>query len=407
MVLQWAPMESIQDYHTPPPNRPVSALPLQNLAAHLERVALKQRVEVAEAAAKESSALLGEETRRRELAEAGAAGLQQSHALMRDAYTALQREHEELARRFDAGQAELADRRLREEASAAEAAAAAANPLTDDVGSDVAELRSKLRSAETARGMALGRLERERIAHAPRHTPRERGVEQARSNRSAECYERSLAALLAQADTASNVLADCRERCEALEQELSGHRGRAAGRGKQVAGSFVLLQPLRTPAGYPLARTLAFLRKVVDETKMSFEAARVANVLFYQMHFGNQRGDFISEDRMISSDMVVNGVVKLGEQDNADVAARRRASPQFWGVMADGGRGFNLAALSLWDRSLDKAVTSPLACADLMHNGSAANSAATLNAAIKGAGLAPKMCCNGLSDGAPRVRRTR
>ena len=149
------------------------------------------------------------------------------------------------------------------------------------------------------------------------------------------------------------------------------------------------------------ARTLAFLRKVVDETKMSFEAARVANVLFYQMHFGNQRGDFISEDRMISSDMVVNGVVKLGEQDNADVAARRRASPQFWGVMADGGRGFNLAALSLWDRSLDKAVTSPLACADLMHNGSAANSAATLNAAIKGAGLAPKMCCNGLSDGAP------
>ena len=107
---------------------------------------------------------------------------------------------------------------------------------------------------------------------------------------------------------------------------------------------------------------------------------------------------------MVSQDMVANAVCKLGEADNLDIAARRRADPQPWGFCADGGRGYNLGVLSVWDHREDKPVVAPAACADLMHDGSAVNSANTLTAAFTREGLAPTLCCNGLSDGAPAAQ---
>ena len=63
-----------------------------------------------------------------------------------------------------------------------------------------------------------------------------------------------------------------------------------------------------------------------------------------------------------------------------------------------------MIAASVWDFSLAKPVIEPLACASLNADQSARNCAATVNAAVKAAGLCPALCVQGESDGATAAK---
>ena len=248
----------------------------------------------AEAVAADCRSCLAAEQKLRLAAEGALTQLQESHKNLVTAHAAaqaaaaaeLEKLHLELLTERRRLHTYSVEATAREERLAVQAATATAA---------LQELQGKLRSAETTRGIAQRDLERERTAHSPRRTPRAAGIEASREVRTIRKVERSQARVAWRLHITQQLLGTCQALCAKQEQELAGLRGRAAGRGKQLAGAFVVLQPLRTPSGHPLARTLAFLRRCVKEANVSFDAVVTLNVLIYQMHFGGF-GTFINDE---------------------------------------------------------------------------------------------------------------
>ena len=144
--------------------------------------------------------------------------------------------------------------------------------------------------------------------------------------------------------------------------------------------------------------TMEFLRRLVDETNMSFSAVPKAVALVWTMLFIEP----IPEDFLFSSFTASQAFLRLDHLDKADAIARFKADDPLWAFAADGGNKgtpINVMALSVWHRDEQQPRCEPLACSPLDGDQSARNSADTVIAAIAASGLQPDKCLQGMSDG--------
>lgn len=155
----------------------------------------------------------------------------------------------------------------------------------------------------------------------------------------------------------------------------------------------------RTTHGWLEPFTMEYLRRLVEETNMSFSSVPKAIALIWSMLFLEP----IPEDFLLSAYSAAQAFLRLEHLDAADAAARQRQADSHWGFAADGGNkgvALNLIAISAWDSLRCKPFMEPLACVPLDGDQSARNGADTVNAAIAASGLNPAKCQQGMSDGA-------
>ena len=144
----------------------------------------------------------------------------------------------------------------------------------------------------------------------------------------------------------------------------------------------------RTTRGWLEPFCMEYLRRLVDETNMSFTAVPKAIALIFSMLFVEP----IPEDFLLSSYSAAQAFLRLEHLDAADAAARQREADSYWGFACDGGNKgipLNLVAVSAWDAAIGKPFIEPLACVPLDGDQSARNGADTVNAAVAASGLNP------------------
>jgi hypothetical protein len=153
------------------------------------------------------------------------------------------------------------------------------------------------------------------------------------------------------------------------------------------------------------ARELEFIRRIIDECGMSFEAYAKANVLFMQKLLGEQLS---SNPRLAETFAVCNRAAEsafynLGIRDAEIAKEKGSLDPSPYAVGMDGGnkgRAMNIIALSVWSYDERKPLLRAIACSDLLGDQTAKNSAAVVQAALERDGRRPGLLAQAITDGA-------
>ena len=150
---------------------------------------------------------------------------------------------------------------------------------------------------------------------------------------------------------------------------------------------------------------MEMMRRLVEETNLSFGGAATAIVLVWGMLFK----DAIPEEFMISEKSFANAFLKMDVLDARAARLKNKDEDAPWAFAADGGNkgtAVNLIAASVWDYKLGtEPVAQPIACAMLHADQSSHNCAETVNHSLKAAGLQPGRCVQGMSDGATAAQK--
>ena len=276
---------------------------------------------------------------------------------------------------------------------------------------EVGDLESQLTSERVKRGLA----EKKAAQHAqPESNGRRDGggsSERSDKNMLLKTVE-LLRSHICDRDAALKEAQQARERAEQQRLHLDGElrdlrrqRGGDAEQSGPAPSSDVRIftardiRRKRTARGWLEPFTMEYLRRLVEETNMSFSAVPKAIALIWSMLILEP----IPEDFLLSAYSAAQAFLRLEHLDAADAAARQRQADSHWGFAADGGNkgiALNLIAISAWDSVRCVPFMEPLACVPLDGDQSARNGADTVNAAIAASGLNPAKCQQGMSDGA-------
>ena len=157
------------------------------------------------------------------------------------------------------------------------------------------------------------------------------------------------------------------------------------------------------------SRELEFMRRIVDECGISFEAYAKANVLFLQKLIGNQlhKDPRLNEAFTVCNRAAESAFVKLGLLDAEIAKEKGIADTSPYAVGMDGGnkgRAMNIIALSTWCQATSKPHLRPLACSDLSGDQTAKNSSSVVLTALEADGRHPGRLVQSITDGATAAK---
>jgi len=146
------------------------------------------------------------------------------------------------------------------------------------------------------------------------------------------------------------------------------------------------------------ARSLEFLRALVEETNMSLSGAATANALVMQLQTGQEP----APERLTCRESVTRSYKRLGALDRAAYAAANAKQAAWWAFSTDAGnkgRAIQMMAISVWCEATGMPMVQLLGACDLFGDQSAKNSAKVNLAAIRASGLHADRNIAGCSDG--------
>ena len=262
------------------------------------------------------------------------------------------------------------------------------------------------RAAKTSQGIALARA-----AQAEAQLEKQRGQQL-----SARQQQQREQARLEELEAARGAVSDLRGEVIQLRETTppKGRRAAAAraedafkegGATTLVGWQCALINPRIGSTMHFSPREQEFARRIVDECNLSFESYPKAHALFLQKFFG----DAVMEDPRVCEALLINNraaeeaYFALSMRDQETMKAEGMLDDSPVGVGADVGnkdKARDIIALSLWHAAKRKPYTKALACSDLHADQSAANAAATVEAALERDGRRPALTVHMLTDGA-------
>lgn len=215
--------------------------------------------------------------------------------------------------------------RRRSEAAAAETIAGLSFELRVALETQ-RQLESTVRSEQTKRGMEVAVVEAARLAvqQAAELGSKLRNLERREQQRIKEL------------EAARATVAEQRAELERLRVQLPAGRGvERQCRYYDTRSSWVSIRTTEERDDAPFnARTIEYLRRLVDEANISFEGAATANAIVLAMHHGAP-----AADRLICSKSFQNAFYRGGVLDNEREAAANRACPALWAFASDSQKG--------------------------------------------------------------------
>ena len=306
-----------------------------------------------------------------------------------------------------------AEQELKEERQAARAAAGLERRST-------AHADVQLRAAEAALAVAESTVRSEQAlrGHAVLRAETAEAMldKQAAIGTTLRLQERRDAGKAAELNAAREVTGELRARLQEVEAELPFELRQVTGRQAGTMDedttkeaplnlTITLISPRVNGTNNFSPRELEFIRRIIDECGMSFEAYAKANALFTQKLLGEQ---LKSNPRLADALTVCNRAAEsayytLGIRDAEIAKEKGSVDPSPYAVGMDGGnkgRAMNLIALSCWCHIKRKPLLRPLACSDLLGDQTAKNSAAVVQAALERDGRRPGLLVQAITDGA-------
>ena len=301
-----------------------------------------------------------------------------------------------------------AENELKEERHTARAAAGLEKRGSRAAEAERALTESALRSEQTLRGLAVTRAEKVEAMLDKQSTV----------STTQRLQERRDAGKMAELNSAREAT-ELRARLQVLGAEPPKQRqvaGREAGtmdedttKEAPLNLTVTLISPRLGGTNDFTPREREFIRRIVDDCGMSFEAYAKANALFTQKLLGEQlhSNPRLAEALNVCNRAAESAFYTLGIHDAEIAKEKGSIDPSPYAVGMDGGnkdRAMNLIALSCWCYVKRKPYLRPLACSDLLGDQTAKNSAAVVQAVLARDGRRPGLLVQACTDGATAAK---